>query len=34
MELMHRIRKGQFKLGKLGAKDKTAPEIWKAVLAA
>jgi transposase-like protein len=34
IELMHRIRKGQFKLGKLGAKDKTAPEIWKAVLAA
>jgi len=34
IELMHRIRKGQFKLGKLGIKNKTAPEIWNAVLAA
>jgi transposase-like protein len=34
IELIHRIGKGQFKLGKLGAKDETAPEIWKAVLAA
>ena len=34
IELMHRIRKGQFKLGKLRIKDKTAPEIWNAVLAA
>jgi hypothetical protein len=25
---------GQFKLGKLRVKDKTAPEIWNAVLAA
>jgi hypothetical protein len=33
-ELMHRIRKGQFELGKLCIKDKTAPEIWNAVLAA
>ena len=33
IELMHRIRKGQFKLGKLGVKGKTAPEIWDAVLA-
>ncbi len=34
IELMHRIRKGQFKLGKLRIKSKTAPEIWNAVLAA
>ena len=34
IELMHRIRKGQFKLGKLRIKDKRAPEIWNAVLAA
>ena len=34
IELMHRIRKGQFKLGKLRIKQKTAPEIWNAVLAA
>lgn len=34
IELMHRIRKGQFKLGKLGVKGKTAPEVWSAVLAA
>ena len=34
IELMHRIRKGQFKLDKLRVKHKTAPEIWNAVLAA
>ena len=34
IELIHRTRKGQFKLGKLRIKDKTAPEIWNAVLAA
>jgi transposase-like protein len=34
IELMHRIRKGQFKLDKLRVKYKTAPEIWNAVLAA
>jgi transposase-like protein len=34
IELIHRIRKGQFKLGKLRIKNKTAPEIWNAVLAA
>ena len=34
IELMHRIRKGQFKLGRLRIKDNTAPEIWNAVLAA
>lgn len=34
IELVHRIRKGQFELGKLRVKDETAPEIWTAVLAA
>jgi hypothetical protein len=34
IELMHRIRKGQFNLGKLRIKDNTAPEVWNAVLAA
>ena len=34
VELTHRIRKGQFKLGKLLVKGKTAREIWNAVLAA
>jgi transposase-like protein len=34
IELMHRIRKSQFKLGKLHIRNKTAPEIWNAVLAA
>jgi hypothetical protein len=34
IELIHRIRKGQFKLGKLRVNGKTAPEIWNAVLAA
>jgi transposase-like protein len=34
IERMHRIRKGQFKLGKLRIKDKTAPEICNAVLTA
>ena len=34
IELMHRIRKGQFKLGKLRVKNKTAPEVWNAVLGA
>src|SRR5580658_6494008 len=34
IELMHRIRKGQFKLGTLRVKNKTAPEIWNAALAA
>ena len=34
IEVMHRIRKGQFKLGKIRVKNKTAPEIWNAVLAA
>ena len=34
IELMHRIRKGQFKLGWLRIKDNRAPTIWNAVLAA
>ncbi len=34
IELMHRIRKGQFALSKLRTTAKTAPEIWNAVLAA
>ena len=34
VELMHRVRKGQFELGKLGVKNRTAPEIWNAGLAA
>jgi DDE domain len=34
IELMHRIRKDQFKLARPHIKDKTAPEIWNAVLAA
>ena len=34
IELMHRIRKGQFKLGTFRIKANRAPEIWNAVLAA
>ncbi|HEY8071609.1 MAG TPA: IS6 family transposase [Methylocystis sp.] len=34
IELMYRIRKGQFTLSKLRTTGKTAPEIWNAVLAA
>lgn len=34
VELMHRIRKCQFALGKLRVAGKTVPEIWTAVLAA
>ena len=34
IELMHRIRKAQFKLGELRIKNRTAAEIWSAVLAA
>jgi transposase-like protein len=34
IELMHRIRKGQFALSKLRTEGKTAPEIWSAVLLA
>ena len=32
IELMHRIRKGQFGLWALGLKDTTAPAVWNAVL--
>ena len=32
IELIHRIRKGQFNLAKLGLKDTTAPSVWNAVL--
>jgi hypothetical protein len=34
IELVHRIRKGQFALKGLRVRGKTAPEIWTAVLAA
>jgi len=34
IEMMHRIRKGQFDLAKLRIKDTTAPAVWKAVLSA
>jgi hypothetical protein len=34
VELLHRIRQGQFALRKLGVANKTAPEIWNAVHAA
>jgi hypothetical protein len=33
-ELLHLMRQGQFALRKLGVAEKTAPEIWNAVLAA
>ena len=32
IELMHRIRKGQFDLAKLGLKDTAASAVWNAVL--
>jgi transposase-like protein len=34
IELMHRIRKGQFDLRALATQGRTTPEIWAAVLAA
>ena len=34
VELMHRIRKGQFNLALLRLKDTAAPAVWKAVLSA
>ena len=34
IELLHRIRKGQFSLRKLGLKGQAAPATWSAVLAA
>jgi transposase-like protein len=32
IELMHRIRKGQFNLARLRLKDTTVPVVWTAVL--
>ena len=34
IELLHRIRKGQFKLRRLGVQDQAAPAVWNAVLRA
>jgi transposase-like protein len=34
VELLHRIRKGQFALHSLRLKDRAAPAIWNAVVAA
>jgi transposase, IS6 family len=34
IELLRRIYKGQFSLGRLCLKDRSAPAIWNAVLAA
>ena len=34
IELMHRIRKGQFSLTNVSLKDGTAPAVWNAVLSA
>jgi len=34
IELLYRIRKGQFDLGRLGVQGQTAPAIWAAVLSA
>jgi hypothetical protein len=34
IELAHKIKKDQFKIGKLPGRPETAPEIWAAVLAA
>jgi transposase-like protein len=34
VELLHRIRKGQFALGRFHLKNQAAPAIWNAVLAA
>jgi len=34
VELLHRIRKDQFALGRLGVCGRSIPEIWNAVLAA
>ncbi len=33
IELPHRIRKGQFALGRLGVQGRAAPAVWNAVLA-
>jgi transposase-like protein len=32
IELMHRIRKGQFNFSMVGLKDTAAPDVWDAVL--
>jgi len=34
IELMHCIRKGQFRLGRLGAQGRTAPAVWNVVIGA
>jgi len=34
IELMHRIRKGQFALSPLGVQGQVAPAVWEAALAA
>ena len=34
IELTEKIRKGQFKIGKLGGSKATMPEIWRTALAA
>jgi hypothetical protein len=34
VELVEKIKKGQFKIGKLGGATATMPEIWRAALAA
>ena len=34
IELLHRIRKGQFGLGRLGVQGQAAPAVWNAVLGA
>ena len=34
VELVEKIKKGQFKIGKLGGTTATMPEIWRAALAA
>jgi transposase-like protein len=34
IELAEKIKKGQFKIGKLGGNKATMPEIWQAALAA
>ena len=34
IELAEKIKKGQFKLGKLGGRTATRPEVWHAALAA
>jgi transposase-like protein len=32
IELLHRIRKGQFRLGRLAPEGRSAPAVWNAVL--